>query len=234
MKRKSDAAGRHVCARFGALAAISAALTMAVFLGLSSRGDAQSSTAVEPKIFAQLKTSEPMTLVIFADRKMGDGEWTALFDALRREAVEAAAEKPEISAYPILLRGDAVKPGLRVESAIVVHLHGDCSLTSPPGKPALGEPLGWAMKAHGRIEPFAHVDCTTIEQVLGPRAAALRLAPRNAMMAGAVARVILHEWIHIATQNPGHSRHGISKAEFSNADLTAGDSEPVAKLGNSR
>jgi len=31
--------------------------------------------------------------------------------------------------------------------------------------------------------------------------------------------VILHEWIHIATQNPGHSSHGLAKARFGVNDL---------------
>ena len=38
-------------------------------------------------------------------------------------------------------------------------------------------------------------------------------------MAHAVARVILHEWIHIATQNSGHSSYGLTKARFGVDDL---------------
>jgi len=85
---------------------------------------------------------------------------------------------------------------------------------------------------HGRIEPFAHVDCTRIGQVLGPQALGLNRNQRNTVMTGAIARVVLHEWIHIATQNPAHAESGISKAQFGVADLMHRDSEPIARLRN--
>jgi hypothetical protein len=91
-----------------------------------------------------------------------------------------------------------------------------------PRRTAYGVPLGWVRRLDGRIEPFAHVDCARIGQVLGPQALGMDADRRNAVMAGAIARVILHEWIHIATQNPRHAERGITKAQFGVADLMTG------------
>jgi hypothetical protein len=66
--------------------------------------------------------------------------------------------------------------------------------------------------------------------VLGAEAEGRDRDQRNAMMAGAIARVILHEWIHIATQSPKHGTRGVSKPQFGVDDLMAGDSQPVAGL----
>ena len=54
-----------------------------------------------------------------------------------------------------------------------------------------------------------------------PRALGLDADERNAVMAGAIARVIAHEWIHIATQSSSHSERGIEKAQYGVADLMA-------------
>jgi len=45
---------------------------------------------------------------------------------------------------------------------------------------------------------------------------------RNAT-AEAIARVILHEWVHVATQNPRHTEQGISKQTFGVKDLLTED-----------
>ena len=44
---------------------------------------------------------------------------------------------------------------------------------------------------------------------------------RDNLMAVAIARVILHEWIHIATQSKHHSDRGLAKARFGSGDLSA-------------
>ena len=174
--------------------------------------------------------AQTTTLVIFADRKMADGEWAALFEALRRNVAEA--ETPSLDGEPRIIRGDRMAAGLEVEQAVVVYVHGDCNLQPLARRTAYGVPLGWVRRVDGRIEPFAHVDCTRIGQVLGARAAGLSRERRDAMMAGAMAQVILHEWIHIATQSPGHGSSGVTKAEFGVEDLVTG--EPVAEVRGQR
>jgi hypothetical protein len=187
-----------------------------------------SATAQSPVDSTSMLATPRTTIVIFSDRKMEDLEWTALFDALRRNLVEAAAESQSIEVTPELVRGDAIDPGLRVDSAIVVFLHGNCNLQPLMRRTVFGVPLGWVREMHGRIEPFAHVDCTRIGQVLGVQALGVNQDRRTAIMAGAIARVILHEWIHIATQCSAHSEQGIEKAQFGVADLMGGDSQPMA------
>jgi len=164
------------------------------------------------------------TLIIFSERRMRDEEWSALFDALKRGSASEAARAPALSAGAEFLRGDQMARGLEVSRPISVYLHGDCSLlpmvrTFSPGA------LGWVWRVHGQIEPFIHVECGEIALVLGPTAMGLDRKRRETLMSEAMARVILHEWIHVATQNPKHAREGVEKAQFSLADLLAYDEE---------
>jgi hypothetical protein len=166
------------------------------------------------------------TLVVFADRSMQPEQWNALFAALRSGVVNGGAETQPLDRNADFVRGDEVVPGFLVDSAITVFLHGDCTLSPLQYRTAFAVPLGWVRRVDGRIEPFVHVDCTRIGQVLGPQAMWMNKEHRTQAMAEAMSRVILHEWIHIATQNAGHAERGIAKAEFGIADLM-GDIRPI-------
>jgi hypothetical protein len=184
------------------------------------------------------QADEPRTtLVIFADRRMTDRQWTALFAALERNEKEAATETQDMSGAYELVRGDTMETGRPVRSAIVVHLHGDCKLSAFPRNSDF-EPgaLGWAPLGEGRVEPYAHVNCSLIGQVLESRKRMLNLDEnqRDALMSGAIARVILHECIHIVTQNPAHAERGIAKAHFKVQDLMDGDVMQDARTEKSR
>ncbi len=159
------------------------------------------------------------TMVVFADRSMPAGQWTELFAALRAGLANGGAETRELDPKAAFVRGDDLSPGLEVDSAISVFLHGNCSLEPLERRTAFAVPLGWVRRTDGRIQPFVHVDCTRIGQVIGAQARWLSRQGRDKVMAGALARVILHEWIHIATQNPGHAESGIARAQFGVADL---------------
>ncbi len=165
------------------------------------------------------------TVVVFADHPMQDGQWNAIFTALRIDLRNGGAETKPLDLNADFVRGDRMGPGLVVNSAIAVYLHGDCTLLPASRRTAYGARLGWVWQVDGRIEPFAHVDCTQIANVLGPEAMRLSKAKCAEVMGEAIARVILHEWIHIATQNPAHSETGIARAQFGVADLM-GDSRP--------
>lgn len=185
-----------------------------------------------PSALAQASEAAPirLTVVIFADHRMEDREWAALFDALRRNLAEGAAETQVIATNPEIIRGDTMQPGLQLDSPVVIFLHGDCNLAPIPVRTAYGVPLGWVEQVDGRIEPFVHVDCRRIGQVIGPQAVGINADRRNAMMAGAMARVIAHEWIHIATQSTAHAARGIERAQFGVADLMAGREKPGAPV----
>lgn len=144
------------------------------------------------------------------------------FSSMRTELTDGGAEMQPLMGTAEIIRGDLVQPGIRVQTAIVAYLHGDCNLDPLVRRSAFGVPLGWVHRRHGRIEPFIHVDCTRIGQVLGPQVRGMKKDQRMQVMAGAIARVILHEWIHIATQSPAHAESGVARAQFGVADLMAG------------
>ena len=75
------------------------------------------------------------------------------------------------------------------------------------------------LKSQVGIRPFIHVDCSRITEVLGQHVFGMDKNSRNAVMAEAISRVILHEWVHIASQNPAHAREGIAKPSFSVEEL---------------
>jgi len=181
------------------------------------------------------------TVVVFAERPMPDEAWTALFNAVRStvavyrtgsngEGQIGTAESARLAGMDTLaelVRGDAVKPGMQVDNAISVYLHGDCALQPLPRRTAYAVPLGWVVRQDGRIAPFIHVDCTRIGQVLGAQAQGLDRDERNRMMAEAMARVLVHEWIHVAAQTDRHGQEGITRASFNEEDLL-GEPKPRA------
>jgi hypothetical protein len=189
---------------------------------------------LNPVVSAQIPNSSSphTTVVVFSDHPMLQAQWTALFSALQSNLAKGGEEAQVLDGAAQFIRGDAVEPGLKVDSAIVVFLHGNCELEPLVRRTAFGVALGWVYRHQGQIEPFAHVDCTRIGQVLGPQALGVKSDKRTTMMADAMARVILHEWIHIASQCPAHAEQGIEKAQFGAADLLFGESHPVLSVRN--
>jgi hypothetical protein len=171
-------------------------------------------------------TAPHTTLVIFADHRMAEDEWTALFSALHR-GLTGAEDGSRLAADAELIRGNTSAPVPLRKDAIVVYLQGDCTLVPPPlyaGREFEGA-LGWVKRVNGRIEPYVHVDCKLLVQMLGRLGMHLSRDRRNAVMGEAMARVIVHEWIHISTQSAAHASEGISQAQFTMADLLADDRE---------
>jgi hypothetical protein len=164
------------------------------------------------------------TMIVFAERGMPEDEWTALMDSLRRSAASAAQETPELRGGLEVLRGERIPRGLRVDVPISIYLHGDCKLVPHPFTIAHGT-LGWVMRVNGSIEPFVHVDCTRLVEMLSPMAMRMTQNRRNTVMGEAITRVILHEWIHIATQSSKHAARGVEKSEFGVMDLLAEDAQ---------
>ena len=164
------------------------------------------------------------TLVVFADHRMAEDQWAALFAALGK-GLTNTADGPPLAADADLVRGDAIVDGPRAQDSIAVLLQGDCTLVPPKldGAHLVEGALGWVPRVHGHIEPYVHVDCALLVQMLGRLGMHLNHEQRTTVMGEAMARVILHEWIHISTQSAGHADHGISQAQFSVADLLAED-----------
>src|SRR5215469_9033999 len=107
-----------------------------------------------------------ITLVVFADKPMPAGEWEALFRDLRQDYSILAAETYFSPGGFDLVRGDALVPSIQTGSSISIYLHGDCTLLGQPGQSVPQGTLGWVLRNHGQIEPFIHIDCGRIAEML--------------------------------------------------------------------
>jgi hypothetical protein len=175
------------------------------------------------------------TFIVFADHHLDDDQWAAFVAELRRSQKDPATRISTLPGDFEVLRGEDVVPGIRVENGISVFLHGDFTLL--PGKRQwVTGALGWVPVANGRIQPFIHVECSRIAEMLGPLVLGMHRDRRNSVMAEAVVRVLIHEWIHVATQTVRHTKEGITKSSFTAADLLAEDNEihQRPQIGNSK
>jgi hypothetical protein len=164
-------------------------------------------------------------LVFFSQHRLPESTWTALFAAMRANLPEAAAEVSALDANAQLIRGDGLDPETLVPQSVTVYLHGDCDLAPVPQSLPAGERLGWVVKVGPQIMPVIHVECTQIGQELSQEAVWMGRDKRTAAMSEAMARVILHEWAHIATQSSAHRAEGITKAQFGVDDLVPKECE---------
>jgi hypothetical protein len=216
------------------LSAVFALLLLAQVLPATADGEpSHSASASAPAANA--------VLAIFSDRPMSNEFWPITVSALREELASGAPETrflpghaagadPSTDPAVRILRGDSIAPGLNADNPITIYLHGDCVVlpSFPLGRPSSSGPLGWVRLNHGHIEHFIHVECTRLAQTLASQTYGLDRDQQDRLMARAIARVILHEWIHIATQNSGHARDGLAKAAFSPRDLIAETVSPPA------
>ncbi|KAA6463152.1 hypothetical protein DYQ86_07450 [Acidobacteria bacterium AB60] len=170
------------------------------------------------------------TLVVFSDRPLAGPAWSGLFAELRREATAESRSFPILDPDPEVVRGLDVVAGQLTENPIVVKLHGDCN--APVGVRSFPSdaPLGWVRREEGRISSFIQVDCTRVAQLISPRLLWMSAGQKAAAMSGAIARVILHEWIHIAEQTDHHGRRGITKPQFGGEDLLDGFESEIGVL----
>jgi hypothetical protein len=226
---------------------------LAVVSVLFLSGAAGSALAQLPSSFSEEHPIPQTALTIFSDKPMPDRLWAALDATLRDEIASGTPEIQAIAAHPTgpasgqasaggsdrpteiqIIRGDTIQPGFLADKVVVVFLHGDCANALIPRSNIIAHPagpdvLGWVKKSDGHIEPFIHVDCNHIGQLLAFQAMGRKPEERDRLMATAIARVIVHEWIHIATQNPNHSGHGLFKAQFGLADLMVRQAKPVRR-----
>jgi hypothetical protein len=161
------------------------------------------------------------TIVFYAQPNVSEDLWPALFQVLRADLAEETGELPNgfvLDKQAAFVRGSDDLRGHVFSRIIVVKLLGRCDVLPQTGHPSRG-PLGWVPQISGTIQPLISIDCTRIAEVLRPAAAGLNKPGRQYVMDQAIAHVLIHEWIHIATQSTRHSSRGISQAYLSVNDL---------------
>jgi hypothetical protein len=176
-----------------------------------------------PSIALAQPTPEPprhTLMAVFSDRPMADAQWQALSTALREQiAADPTEMRPLRDQQLELVRGDTLRPGQTGDDLIVVFLHGACDVVPQADQHHPKGPLAWVLQDHGAVRPFVQVDCTRLAQVLDNRTLGMNRDQRRIAMARATARVVIHEWLHIALQNSTHGAHGIDKAQLTVDDL---------------
>jgi len=175
------------------------------------------------------------TMVVFTDHPMDDSQWSALVRELQRTEIRLETVTREIGGGLDVLRERDLTTDVSAAEVISVRVIGDCTLMPGPRKMVSGA-LGWVKKVDGEIQPFIHVSCERIVEMLQGMALGMHRDERETAMAEAMARVIAHEWIHIATQKAGHDRHGVMESRYQASDLLADDDPayPRRHIGHDR
>jgi hypothetical protein len=160
-------------------------------------------------------------IVFYADRQVSESLWTPLFSAIQEDLAseDLGAASHLLAHSPRLLRSSQLVTGEEFSNVIEVKLIGRCDVVQQAYRPLKPGPLGWVLRVQGAIQPYIYVDCTRIAQVLNPTTLGLSDDARTRAMSQAIAHVLVHEWIHIATQNVGHTPHGISEAQLTASRL---------------
>jgi len=167
-------------------------------------------------------------IVFYAQARISEELWPDLLQSLRADLAGGSGELPNgfVLDHPTFFRGnDDLAVGIDFSKVIEVKLLGRCDVLPQADRPSLSGPLGWVLQVSGEIQPFIFVNCTRIAQVLRPASAGLDEQRRRREMTQAIAHVVIHEWIHIATQNPAHGAQGITKQFLSVDELIAQPSD---------
>jgi hypothetical protein len=168
------------------------------------------------------QAEEPGTTIVFyAQAKVSEDLWPALFQVRRADLADATDELPNgfvLDKQAAFVRGSDDLRGHLFSRIVVVKLLGRCDVLPQTDHPSKG-PLGWVPQISGTIQPFISIDCARIAEVLRPASAGLNKQGRQYVMDQAIAHVLIHEWIHIATQSTRHSSRGLSQAYLSVNDL---------------
>lgn len=167
---------------------------------------------------AQQKNPQRTAVIFYADSHAGDQVWTPLFQSFRQELAQESREYP-IPAEAELIPAANLAPGQDFSRILQVHLLGRCDVVQQAYRPLRAGPLGWVWQVSGEIQPFIYVNCERLAQILDPVTLGMNDEQRTHAMADAIARISVHEWIHIATQSGVHSNHGIERAELSADEL---------------
>jgi hypothetical protein len=192
-----------------------------IFLAIGSTAPAQQQLSRQP---AQQPSQPATTFVILADGHIQPSLWPVLVSTFSRDAAAAGSAVPVSGNLQIIPGGDSI-PGPAFPTRIEVEFLGRCDAQWDENAPAHSGPLGWVYGKPGQIAPVIHVDCAQINRMIWPRTRSMPETLQLQITSEAISHVILHEWIHIATQSPAHASHGIMEPVLSPHDLTT----PIAE-----
>lgn len=169
------------------------------------------------------------TAIVFtADPRVSDALWEPLYAAIQLGVSEHAAEfrRLGITSQPHLMRRLDFAVGEEFPLVLQVRLEGRCDVPVQAQHFIRPGPLGWVLLVNGEIQPFIYIDCTRLAQVLNPITLGENAAVRQRLMNSAIANILLHEWIHVASQSSRHSRHGLMQEQLSSRELTTAAPPP--------
>jgi hypothetical protein len=164
-------------------------------------------------------------IVFYAQPQVSEDMWPSLFQIVRADLAGGAGELSNgvaLDKAALLVRGNEDLRGVSFSHIVSVRLLGRCDVLPQTNRPEVAGPLGWVPVVSGKIQPYVSIDCTRLAQLLRPAVAGLNQEDRRYAMLQAVAHVLIHEWIHIATQSEAHGRRGIMQAYLSANQLIAG------------
>ena len=180
------------------------------------------------------KTQHSGTEIVFgAQLQMNDELWRVLFQSLRVDLAAGSDESPKVVVLdrnPALIFHKDLAPETSFGFVLQVKLLGSCDVASAGYYPFPNGPLGWVKMVSGHTQPLISINCIRLAQLLGPEACNLDKQRRRRATAQALAHVLIHEWIHIATPRPSHHVHGIMKSSISVKELTAESAIRVGRL----
>jgi hypothetical protein len=183
----------------------------------------------------RLNAQQPGTEIVFSARlQVSDELWPVLFQSLRADLAVRGDKSPNgivPDQNPTLIRRRDFVPGTAFDSILQVELRGRCDLVARAYPAFPDRPPGWIPIVSGRqIQPFISIDCTHLAESLARTALDLNKEERRHVMAQAIANVLIHELIHIATQRPAHETQGVMKASISVKTLIAEPPTNVCRL----
>lgn len=170
--------------------------------------------------FAQdgaLDAPRPAVVVYFSN-PASERVWPAVDAAFAEELAQRGGELM-LPANLLLVTSSSLHLNSEFGRLITVHLQGRCDVAEQAFRPVGRGPLGWVPEVSGEIQPFVYVNCDRLAQYLRPRLLGMNDDQRNNAMGTAIARIMLHEWLHITLQTAEHTSHGIRRAELSANDL---------------
>jgi hypothetical protein len=179
-----------------------------------------------------------VAIVFLAQPQISEEFWPVLFQSLREDLEARSGEVPDgvaLDRNAVLLRREDLVRGVQAASLIEVKLLGRCDVLPQADRAwrrMSAAPLGWVQRASGEIQPFIFIDCERLAQVLRQATLGLNQEERRQAMVQAIAHVLIHEWIHVATQSSSHSAHGIARASLSVSELIASPQQESLRSSN--